>query len=59
MKLFKNLLVASLVFAGFFLIKAYQPSMQVSYPDQCSFTIDEQFSKSHQQRIKDFVKETP
>lgn len=55
MKLLKKLITTLLVLAGFFWIKSHQPSFQAVYPEQCWFLIDEKFSSSFQQQIKDFV----
>lgn len=55
MKLLKILFIGVLVLAGFFWIKAHQPSMKDMYPEQCWFLIDDQFSELFQQKIKDYV----
>lgn len=54
-KLLKKMLVMLLVVAGFFWVKAYQPSLQAMYPEHCSFLIDDRFSTKFQQDLKNYV----
>lgn len=55
MKLLKKLSIIALVLAGFFFMKTYQPIVNIVYPDQCHFLLDEQFSDAFQQELKTFV----
>tara|TARA_Y100000588_G_C14247862_1_gene922183 strand:+ start:911 stop:1585 length:675 start_codon:yes stop_codon:yes gene_type:complete len=54
-KLLAKALIILLMGAGFFWIKTKHASVDVMYPEQCSFLIDEQLSSSFQSQLQEKI----
>lgn len=53
MKLGKVITFVLLAGAGFYLVRAYQPSVKMMYPQECAFLIDDQFSSSFRKKLQE------